>query len=232
MFDRPRHRAVLAVLEGFEAERLSACGFLFAGGTRIVLDLGEFRESLDIDFLCSDPSGYGDLRFAARQRGYGALFTREGRERLGFPREIRTDQYGIRFPVEIGETRSKVDLVREARIDLESGTKPSWSPVICLSRPDCYAEKILASSDRWADRQVLSRDLVDLGMMRRRWGAIPEAAWCKVDRAYKGAGRQDLRKALAAFAEDEGHRGRCFRGLGVTEPGEVLAGLELLRGEV
>jgi hypothetical protein len=66
MFRRESHQSVHAVLGFLRADRLAFCRVLFGGGTRIVLDLDEYRESEDIDFLCSDPSGYADVRFAAR----------------------------------------------------------------------------------------------------------------------------------------------------------------------
>lgn len=34
-------------------ENLVRCGYLFGGGTALVLQLGEYRESVDIDFLCA-----------------------------------------------------------------------------------------------------------------------------------------------------------------------------------
>ena len=94
MFERPQHRTVLAVLESLRADVLSAGRLLFGGGTRIVLELDEYRESHDVDFLCSDASGYSDLRLAARQNGYAALFTAPGSGRFRFPREMRIDQAG------------------------------------------------------------------------------------------------------------------------------------------
>ena len=78
MFERPAHQDVQVILEAFDAERLAGSGFLFGGGTRLVLDLGEYRESYDIDFLYSDPQGYGDLRLKAATDSYGALFIRAG----------------------------------------------------------------------------------------------------------------------------------------------------------
>lgn len=98
MFDRPRHRSVLAVLEALDADFLARGGFLFGGGTRIVLDLDEFRESDDVDFLSSSASGYAELRLAVGSRSHAVLFTQDGLSRLTFPREARVDQYGIRFP--------------------------------------------------------------------------------------------------------------------------------------
>jgi hypothetical protein len=228
MFERESHRVVLEVLGLLRADVLHQSRFLFGGGTRIVLDLGEYRESKDIDFLCSDPRGYADLRFEASRHGYPALFTAEGLERLQFPREMRIDQYGIRFTGVLEATALRIELIREARIELDPGIRTAWSPVDCLSIPDCFAEKLLANSDRWADRQVLSRDLMDLAALRARCGPAPEPAWTKVESAYKSAPTEDLRKALALVNGNPEYRRRCFQGLEIRDPTELLKGLELL----
>lgn len=233
MFERPQHRTVLAVLESFRADVLSASRFLFGGGTRIVLDLAEYRVSQDIDFLCSDAAGYGDLRFEATRSGPAALFTPRGLDRLRFPREMRVDQYGIRFMVLHEDESLKVELIREARIELGPGLRPDWSPVDCLSTEDCYAEKLLANSDRWADRQVLSRDLIDLAALRAGIGPIPESCWDRVRAAYRNAPEEDLRKALAELEKDPARQRSCFEGLQVgSKREEILRGMALLRQEI
>lgn len=233
MFERPQHRTVLAVLECFRADVLSESRFLFGGGTRIVLDLDEYRVSQDIDFLCSDAEGYGNLRFEVTRNGPAALFTSQGMNRLRFPREMRVDQYGIRFTVLHGGEPLKVELIREARIELDPAVRPGWSPVDCLSVEDCFAEKLLANSDRWADRQVLSRDLIDLAALRSWIGPIPESSWDKVRAAYKAAPAEDLRKALAELARDSERQRNCFQGLDVRGKEEtLLKGMELLRQDL
>jgi hypothetical protein len=232
MFKREQHRRVVTLLAAFSETNLSRCKFFFGGGTRIVLDLEEYRESRDIDFLCSDPEGYAELRFQAATRGYDALFRRADRKELHLPREMRIDQYGIRFPVELGGSLIRVELIREARIALDAGIRPDWSSVDCLSLTDCYAEKILANSDRWADRQILSRDLIDLSILRQRMGLVPERSWEKTERAYRSAAREDLLKAIAAFLGDVAHQKRCFEGLQLENPEEALAGMDLLRRDL
>jgi len=228
MFAREAHRTVLTVLGLLRADVLQRCRFLFGGGTRIVLELGEYRESKDIDFLCSDPEGYGGLRFDASRQGYPALFTAEGLRRLQLTREMRIDQYGIRFIAALGTMALRIELIREARIELGPGERPSSLPVDCLSIPDCYAEKLLANSDRWADRQFLSRDLMDLAALRARCGPVPDAAWRKAEAAYKSAPAEDLRKALALVDGNPEYRQRCWRGLEVQDPAPLLTGLQLL----
>jgi hypothetical protein len=228
MFRREQHRQVLVLLQAFDTALLSRCRFLFGGGTRIVLQLDEYRESHDIDFLCSDAEGYAELRFQASSRGYDSLFRAEARREFHLPREMRIDQYGIRFPVEIQGRVIRVELIREARIGLDPGVKPDWSPVDCLALTDCFAEKLLANSDRWADRQVLSRDLIDLGALRRRTGPIPDRSWDKAEAAYRTAAKDDLHKALNAFLGDASHQRRCFEGLHIDESPEILLGMKML----
>ena len=230
MFRRERHRQVLKLLTALDADLLRGCRFLFGGGTRIALDLDEYRESQDVDFLCSDAEGYATLRFAASSGGYDALFRPDARRDLHLPREMRIDQYGIRFAAEVDGSPVRVELIREARIDLDPRARPDWSPVDCLSISDCYAEKLLANSDRWADAQVLSRDVIDLGALRRRTGPVPDEAWRKVEQAYKSAAREDLSKAATAFLGDASHQRRCAEGLHLDNPAEIRAGMEdLLR---
>ena len=61
-FVRPGHRQVYAVLAMMDSAFLAKTRCFFGGGTRIVLELGEYRESRDMDFLCSDRDGYRLLR--------------------------------------------------------------------------------------------------------------------------------------------------------------------------
>lgn len=48
-FLRPRHRVVAELLEKFDPDFLRREGIGFGGGTRIALELDEYRESIDID---------------------------------------------------------------------------------------------------------------------------------------------------------------------------------------
>jgi hypothetical protein len=225
VFRQASHRRAHTILSAFDASLLAQHGCYFGGGTRIVLELEEFRISEDLDFLCSQREGFAELRRVAKTAGYDRLFTGPTRDQLAFPREIRTDQYGIRFPVECDGYLIKVELIHEGRIDLDPGTRPAWSPMDCISLPDCFAEKLLANADRWRDRQVLSRDAIDLAALRYSFGPIPGASWDKAVAAYKESVRTDLRKALDLLAKDAEYRQRCFEALSVSRSEEILAGV-------
>ena len=229
---RPLHLALSRVLDAFDAALLGRHRFLFGGGTRIALDLDEFRESKDLDFLCSDASSYGDLRLLASREGYGALLPGASRAEVQFPREMRIDQYGIRFPAVVESVTIRVELIREARISLGPSTRIIGVPVESLALPDVYAEKLLANSDRWADRQVLSRDLIDLAALRRWRGPVPPQAWTAAEAAYRAAPRDDLAKAITAFLADPAYQQRCFEGLAVEAPGPILEGALELRSDL
>ena len=71
MYERPHHQRIARVLESLDGSLLREHGCWFGGGTAISLRLGEFRESLDIDFLVSDSAGYRELR--ERLRGAMSL---------------------------------------------------------------------------------------------------------------------------------------------------------------
>lgn len=53
MFKRPHHQRIAKVLEALDAAVLAGYGVFFGGGTAIALRYGEYRESVDIDFLVS-----------------------------------------------------------------------------------------------------------------------------------------------------------------------------------
>ena len=54
MFERPHHQRIAHVLAALDADALRQHACLFGGGTCIALRYGEYRESVDIDFLVSD----------------------------------------------------------------------------------------------------------------------------------------------------------------------------------
>ena len=174
MFRREPFRTMAQVLDALDAKVLARTSFRFCGGTCLALAHGEYRLSRDLDFICSDPSGYADLRFSVREHGYDALFAVPRTTALEFPREVRADQYGLRFPVLVGATSIRVELIREARIALGPAEHAAWTSLPILSVVDAFAEKLLANSDRWADRDDLARLTFEervsaVAELRRKW---------------------------------------------------------------
>jgi Domain of unknown function (DUF1814). len=165
-FERPHHQRIAHVLQALNGDTLRQHGCLFGGGTCIALRHGEYRESVDIDFLVSDAAGYRELRQLFTGPDGLAAITHAHAQPLEALREIRADQYGIRTQVQMDGQPIKLEIVREARIALEP---PVADDTLCgvstLTRLDLATSKLLANSDRQADDGVFSRDVIDLAMM-------------------------------------------------------------------
>ena len=211
MFARPHHRAVLRALEALDSDLLLGAECWFGGGTAIVLELDEYRESRDIDFLCASTEGWRRIREAVWARGLDGLL--KPGAALPALRDLRSDQYGVRTILDVEGAAIRFEIVREARIALSGAFDPRYG-VPLLSREDMYAEKLLANADRGADRATLSRDAIDLSMMIARWGPIPEAALAKARAAYGGTVEEALARSFAMIRE-EAWLARCMAEMGM-----------------
>ncbi len=80
-FRRASHRQVAATLLRFDRRFLESTRCYFGGGTRIVLELGEYRESRDVDFLCADRDGYRRLRETVSETSLGSIARAASRSR-------------------------------------------------------------------------------------------------------------------------------------------------------
>jgi hypothetical protein len=223
MFQTEHHQQILQILQRLNATILSTCKAYFGGGTLLVLDNGEYRESRDIDFICPFGEGYRNLRNLVAAQNHNALFTRT--DRLTFPREIQANQYGIRTIVAFDDNPIKFEIVAEGRIALDPPSYPEWSPVPCLSQNDRIAEKLLANADRWNDDSVEARDLIDLAILRLA-SRFPEVAILKAEGAY--AVQNDLKKAIQRFQSKPDYRDRCYRSLKIDRPQRMIDGLDLM----
>ena len=226
MFDRPIHQQILHILRLLNADLLEHCQAYFGGGTQLVLELGEYRQSQDIDFLCPFGQGYTALRRAIFDSGYAALFP--NRANLQFPRDIRADQYGIRFPIQTGGFLIRFEIVAEGRIDFDPPQHFDWMAIPCLSRVDAIAQKLLANSDRWADTSTFARDLIDLAMLRVQ-SPFPTSAIDKAEAAYPVL--LPLQRALTYLESHPEFRDRALEQLQVRPLAPVSQGLNLLMAE-
>ncbi|MEM8603739.1 MAG: nucleotidyl transferase AbiEii/AbiGii toxin family protein [Cyanobacteria bacterium P01_H01_bin.121] len=226
LFSQPQHQQIMQVLRQLKSDFLQVCKVYFGGGTLLALAYDEYRLSYDLDFLCSDVTGYRQLRQAIFTDQYQALF--QDFDQLFLPREIQTNQYGVRFPVVIAGQTIRVEIIAEGRITLDPPTTPDWCPVNCLSAIDQAAEKLLANSDRWSDASVMSRDLIDLAMLRYH-GALPAAAFTKAEAAYPVI--EPLQRAIESFQAKPDYRQRCYTHLQVKRLNQVIDGLDQLAAD-
>jgi nucleotidyltransferase AbiEii toxin of type IV toxin-antitoxin system len=214
LFERPHHRDIALVLQSLDAPALSQRHCYFGGGTAMAMRYGEYRESMDIDFVVSDMAGYRDLRqILGNVRGFLPI-ARKGIE-VTLAREVRADQYGIRTQVRSGASTIKFEIMLEARIDLAT---PDEGDRVCgiqtLAPIDLAAERLLANADRWADDAVYSRDLIDLAMMRADRKLL-EAACVKAEGAYGNSVRSSLSQAVDALETRRGRLETCMTALSV-----------------
>lgn len=222
MFERPHHQRIAHVLAALDGDALRHHGCLFGGGTCIALRYGEYRESVDIDFLVSDAAGYRELRqLLTGPVGLNAL-VRQGAQPLEMLRDVRADQYGLRTAVRMDGQAIKFEIVREARMELEA---PANDDVVCgvhtLTPLDMAASKLLANSDRWADDSVFSRDVIDLAMMGLPL-PLQRRALTKAEQAYGPAVARDLTKTIDRLQERQGWIERCMQAMAMTLPKAVL----------
>lgn len=202
------------MLSALDASLLAEHQCWFGGGTAIVLANGEFRESVDIDFLVSDQQSYRRLRQLVRERGLDALAVRP----LEVGRTPAVDGYGIRTSVLVAGTAVKLEIIHEGRIELD---RPAEGDEVCgvqvLSRTDQVASKLLANDDRWADTSTFSRDLIDLAMMKADAFALRAGALKAVD-AYGTTVGDSLHKAIAHLRERPQRLDECVRALKIDAP--------------
>ena len=215
MFERDHHRDVARVLQALDPEVLAARRCYFGGGTAMVLRHGEYRESIDIDFLVSDRDGYRNLRqMFGKSAGLAALLRPDMRVEVA--RSVRTDQYGIRTQLKGSGSVIKFEIVFEARIALSTpGPDDAVCGIATLAAVDLAAEKLLANADHWADDAVFSRDVIDLAMQRAATPLL-RAACAKAEGAYGAAIRESLAKAIAALHARPTRLETCMKALTMT----------------
>jgi Nucleotidyl transferase AbiEii toxin, Type IV TA system len=225
LFEREHHRRVASVLQALDARLLHAHQCLFGGGTALALRYGEYRESVDLDFLVSHREGYRALRqLLAGSAGMQAI-CRAGVDLapvFSQTREVRADQYGLRTMLRVADVEIKFEIVLEARITLDApGADDLLCGVAMLTPLDAAASKLLANSDRWRDDAVLSRDLIDLAMMAPPKALLRQAI-VKAEGAYGASIEADLRQATQALRERPHRLDHCMQAMRMTAVPKAL----------
>lgn len=222
MFERLHHQRIARVLSALDGQLLRDANCLFGGGTAMALRFGEYRESVDMDFLVSDLASYRSLRqLLTGEAGFAGLL-KAGSEKLFLMREVRADQYGIRTSLLVDEQPIKFEIVLEGRIQLQvTNDQNLICGVSTLTLLDMATSKLLANSDRWSDDGVFSRDVIDLAMMQ---SALPllRKAMLKAETAYGPAIARDLARAIDKLQSRPDWLERCMRAMAMTQPKAAL----------
>lgn len=217
-FERPHHRRIARVLGALDGALLRQNDCLFGGGTAIALRHGEYRESVDLDFVVSAVESYRALRQLLTGPAGIAAIMREDAPPLRQVRKVRADQYGIRTMLQVDDQPIKFEIILEGRIELEV---PAADDEVCgiatLTPLDMAATKLLANSDRWADDGVFNRDLIDLAMMKPSLPLLRKAV-AKAEGAYGEAILRDMDRALDRLKNRQGWLERCMQALAIDLP--------------
>jgi hypothetical protein len=222
MFERPHHRRIARVLAALDADLLRKTNCLFGGGTAMALRFGEYRESVDMDFLVSDLDSYRHLRqLLTGEAGFASLLRPDG-ERFRLAREVRADQYGIRTVLLLDELPIKFEIVLEGRIVIETASgKDQVCGVSTLTLLDMASSKLLANADRWSDDGVFSRDVIDLAMMRPSLPLLRQAL-LKAQGAYGEAVARELERAIDRLQNRPDWLERCMQVMAMKLPKALL----------
>ena len=228
-FKRPHHQRIAQVLSALDADLLREHHCLFAGGTVIAMRYGEYRESVDMDFLVSDIASYRALRVLLKGSSIHKIL-RDDSTSFIQSSEIRADQYGIRTVITSADIKIKFEIALEGRISLSvPGRSDQLCGVSTLTPVDMATSKLLANSDRWNDESVFARDVIDLAMMRPALALLTKAL-TNSEEAYGTSIKKDLGKALNKLQQQEGLLERCMQVMGMTmSKAEVWQRLRALR---
>lgn len=218
MFSREHHRRIAALLNCLDKDQLLKHRCYFSGGTAVALRHGEYRDSSDIDFLCSSVDGYREIRQAVDETDQSWLF----KQPVTIHRGIRVDQYGIRLFASLDGDPIKVEITFEGRVALNDPVpQDSIEGVWALSDEDLVATKLMANADRYAEDAMMSRDLIDLAMMTPD-GRLPRAGVVKARAAYGRAIDRDFARAKELLLGREGRLAKCMQAMEMTMPIEDL----------
>ena len=222
MFKRPHHQRIAHLLHALDGSVLRSHTCLFGGGTAIALKFGEYRESVDMDFMVSEITHYRTLRqMLTGTDGVQPLF-QKALSPVKQLREVRADQYGIRTLLTVDEQPIKFEIILEARIKLmPCKIEDDVCGVPSLSMLDMATCKLLANSDRWNDDSVFSRDVIDLAMMKPSHQLLKEAIE-KAQGAYGDAIQNDLKKAITRLKTRESWLDRCMTAMSMTAPKALI----------
>ena len=220
MFKRDHHVRIATVLQSLDAHLLKKQHCLFGDGTAMVLLMNEYRESADIDFLCSDLSGYRELRQLLKGKNSIAAITKT--ETIKTLSEVRADQYGIRTMLDVGGIDIKFEIVFEGRISLDPpGPEDQICGISILTRLDMVASKLLANSDRWSDLSTYCRDIIDIAMLNP-----PSDLFCegikKATTAYGNSIQRDLRNAISNLKKNPKRLDECMEALNISTVPKAL----------
>jgi hypothetical protein len=127
-YSKKHHNMIASALTKFNADFFRRNNISFGGGSRIALEIDEYRESVDIDFICPDKDSYRAVREQVTGVSLGELVSEE----FAYLKEIRTDRYAVRTFIRIDDTNIKLEIISCDEYRLSSDKNPELFPLPCL----------------------------------------------------------------------------------------------------
>ena len=187
------HQVIASALHNFNSLFFCKNHIIFGGGTRIAMDIDEYRASVDIDFLCPDMAAYRAVREQINNVSLGGLVNKD----FVYKREIMADRYAVRTLIEYKTTLIKLEFVSFDNYQLTWLKDPKVFPVPFLDQASCFYTKLLANSDRGFEYPY--KDIFDLIAMRKQWGPIPTES---IELAGKHYGKATVMNSLKTALEN------------------------------
>lgn len=149
-FKIPRHNIIWAVISDMlDKKMLRDHGILFAGGTLCSMRYGEYRESVDLDFLCADKNSFNSFR---------ANFSDVGK--FIYARNPKITKDRVQLWITTTDDRPlKVDFFYEERLQ---PTASDFHGVEALDHASLMGCKLMAYCDRGMDLSERGKDFIDL----------------------------------------------------------------------
>lgn len=209
-YQRKRHQLIAKCLENFNSKFLAEHNILFGGGTRIALEFGEYRESVDIDFLCNDKNAYRAVRQQVTNQSLGDLV----RQDFNYGRDIIFDRYGVRTFIVVAGVNIKLEFVAFDNYQLKPDLEAPLFPVPYINHESCFVTKLLANADRLGVKPY--KDIFDIVVMCSYLGEIPQASMLE---AYSHYGKkvidQSLKSGLLQLTKDPIVYAEAATGMGI-----------------
>lgn len=173
-----RHQIIESALTNFNADFFCTHQIAFGGGTRIALELDEYRESTDIDFFCPNPQAYRAVRETITNLQLNDLVKTE----FTYLREIRADRYAVRTVIQQSGENIKLEFINFTGYQLSIDYDKTKFPMPFLDRTSCFYTKLLANCDRKFTEPY--KDIFDLLAMYKAWGNIPHDSIVLAEQIY------------------------------------------------
>lgn len=172
-FRFPLHNSALRLIHGhLNLELIESCNLYFGGGTLCSMRYGEYRESVDIDFLCSDHEKMRNLNI-----NYEKISDLPKARDSDFMRD------SVRLWLKFEEQIFKVEFVKEYRIPLQA---ERFQGILSLTPTSLLACKLMANVDRGAPSSYQHlKDMVDITAVYMDSPNLLKPAWDIAHGYYK-----------------------------------------------